>query len=788
MRRRPPAPEPQRPRAPRSLPSPLRCSPRCRLLLLLLPFLLLPTHPTNSLRLLRSVGAAPSPAASGAAGGSLAGAGSDAPPRGSRPPSATEALQLNRELLVHGELRLGPELWSRGHVAPAPHSGGGRSGRSTRSSPPAGAAGADADGGGPGAAAALSATLAVAASCGGEVVGKAQRPLRLPGSGDLLRLPYALFLDLDLGQDVRPDRIPDPAGESGSRADPAPASQAEDTSPATPAAGSMPAADAPSTQAAARCAVGPYTTAGGGSAVPPYRLSVTLRLELPDGRVAVFAAGANTRVGFAVEIPLDASSLDLAAAVLAPPPPPPPAPAPLPPPPIPVPPPGSLFHPHPRAHVPPPPRSLRRPPPLPLAPGAAAAAAAGLGRHDRDQEGRGQGHGGEGDGEGGEEELLAQHCAAAVSHWLATGFEAGRDGSPASSGGGFTAVSAAAAPVTAAAGGQVCAVPTAPAALLDGSPAASCPALRVLPPPPPQPAAPVSQGPRVPGVLAHGPASSGRWTARVPGLELDTPGVAAALAVGALAGCLLTAAAAGLLSYGGRRRRRQHEPMDRAAEADAPGGAGVYGSLVPYVNDNTVPYDDEDAHVHGDGRDGAARPAFSAGGGGGGAGGLGGVGRSPLKLLQRTASGLGNLLRTPMRGGAGGGRYGSTVRPIPEEDEYVGAGGAGGAGLAEGSGEAPGGAAGGGTGGGGFSNGVIASTLAQLSPSVLKLLATGRGAGGNWARDEQGRLRRFSARTTRILNSILAASDGGAAAAAAAVAARGAAEGEGEGEGGGPVG
>lgn len=44
----------------------------------------------------------------------------------------------------------------------------------------------------------------------------------------------------------------------------------------------------------------------------------------------------------------------------------------------------------------------------------------------------------------------------------------------------------------------------------------------------------------------------------------------------------------------------------------------------------------------------------------------------------------------------------------------------------------------------------------------------GRSATGSWGRDEQGRLRRFSARTTRILNSILASSGSAGTAGAAA--------------------
>ncbi|KXZ52228.1 hypothetical protein GPECTOR_10g859 [Gonium pectorale] len=66
---------------------------------------------------------------------------------------------------------------------------------------------------------------------------------------------------------------------------------------------------------------------------------------------------------------------------------------------------------------------------------------------------------------------------------------------------------------------------------------------------------------------------------------------------------------------------------------------------------------------------------------------------------------------------------------------------------------------------GSIGGGAFAATLAQLSPGVLKLLASGRGAGGSWGRDEAGRLRRFSARTTRILNSILASSAAANAAA-----------------------
>ncbi len=62
----------------------------------------------------------------------------------------------------------------------------------------------------------------------------------------------------------------------------------------------------------------------------------------------------------------------------------------------------------------------------------------------------------------------------------------------------------------------------------------------------------------------------------------------------------------------------------------------------------------------------------------------------------------------------------------------------------------------------------------------------GRGTGGAWGRDENGRLKRFSARTARILNSIMAsAGQGGGPGAGAGPAGEDEGEGQEGGEGGG---
>ncbi|MEW5296988.1 MAG: hypothetical protein WDW36_000228 [Sanguina aurantia] len=51
--------------------------------------------------------------------------------------------------------------------------------------------------------------------------------------------------------------------------------------------------------------------------------------------------------------------------------------------------------------------------------------------------------------------------------------------------------------------------------------------------------------------------------------------------------------------------------------------------------------------------------------------------------------------------------------------------------------------------------GDVALALAKLSPSVLKILAAGRTMAGNWGRDDNGRLKRFSQRTTQLLTGLM---------------------------------
>ncbi|KAG2438547.1 hypothetical protein HXX76_005098 [Chlamydomonas incerta] len=274
--------------------------------------------------------------------------------------------------------------------------------------------------------------------------------------------------------------------------------------------------------------------------------------------------------------------------------------------------------------------------------------------------------------------------------------------------------------------------------------------------------------------------------------------------------------------------QEQQHPLGRGAgvagadqrHGQAYGDEEAWGTqhLLPHQHEQQPPRDPQD-HEH-------YSPGGRHGADGGGSGSPGRVG-APGGLLRRTASGLGSLLSTPLRRARLGaaGRYAPAGSPIAEEGYAYGSGGGdGGAtavaavaaagGMLEGSGEANGGggggagtgsllrwrhheggsagvdggamaagedgdgaaflaeleAAAGGGGRGGGGGGGFASTLAQLSPSVLKLLAAGRSATGSWGRDEQGRLRRFSARTTRILNSILASSGGAAAGAPGAAA------------------
>ena len=260
------------------------------------------------------------------------------------------------------------------------------------------------------------------------------------------------------------------------------------------------------------------------------------------------------------------------------------------------------------------------------------------------------------------------------------------------------------------------------------------------------------------------------------------------LVCGAVSGALAAAAVAATVAAASGRGRSNARAAVEAQDllgpgADVPAGAEERHGVGAY-------------HGYGEEALGTQHPqhlqapSYSSGGGThGGADGSGSPGREGGTggLLQRTASGLGNLLSTPLRRArrlGAPGRYAPAGSPIAEEGrggyEYGSGGGAGGAtavaaagGMLEGSGEARGGeggdgggggggtdsllrwrhhmggAAGGGEGGaiaaseesegaaflaelaaagsgsGGGGSGGFASTLAQLSPSVLKLLAAG---------------------------------------------------------------